>query len=125
MAVETQLHAADHALRSTEEDVLGFLVSGRAAVRARAPLAVIPGADAQRVPDYQPARARAPCGFEDERAWEVAPARRDHDPAGREAEGAGGSVQDGGEHTRAVRSRQAHPLHPPAGSDQGVDLAVR
>src|SRR5712692_6693211 len=66
MAGEAQLDAADDAFRRAQEDVLRFLVGGWAAVRPRAPLAVVPGTDAQRVADDQPARARPPRGLQDE-----------------------------------------------------------
>src|SRR5260370_40715384 len=120
MAVEAQLDAPDHALRGPEKDVLGLLVGGRAPVRPGAPLAVIPGTDAQAIADDQPAGAGAPCGLQHERAREVAAARRNHHSAGRKPEGAGPAAEDGREHAGAVGASEARPPDPAARSAAGV-----
>src|SRR5712692_6429707 len=125
MAVEAQLDAPDHAFRGAEEDVLGLLVGGRAPVRPGAPLAVVPGSDAQTIADDQPARAGPPGRLQYERAGEVAAPCRDHHSAGGKPERAGRAIEDGRKNARAVGAREAHPLDAPARSDEGVDLAVR
>src|SRR5205809_1865747 len=124
LAVEAELDAAHHALGGAQQDVLGLVVGRRPAVRARPALAVVPGADAQRVADDEPAGARPPGGLDDERARQVAAPGRHADPGGAEPEVAGAAVEDRRENARAVWTRQAHPLHAPAGRHQAVRLAV-
>src|SRR5712691_443794 len=124
MAVEAQLDAPDDAFRGAQEDVLRLLVGGRAPVRPGAPLAVIPGTDAQAIADDEPAGAGAPGRLQHERAREVAPARRDHHSAGCKPERARRAIEDGRKNARAVGAREAHPLDAPARSYEGVDLAV-
>ena len=124
LAVERQLDLADDASSRPQEDVLRLVVGRRPAIGARAALAVIPGSDAHRVADDQPARARAPGGLQDERPRQVAAAGGDLHACGPEAEAPSSSVEDRREDTRAVGARQAHPLHAAAGRDEAVDLAV-
>src|SRR5260370_31658579 len=124
MAVEAQLDTADYTLRRAQEDVLSLVVGGRPAMRPRSALAVVPGADAQRVADDEPAGACTPCGIEGQGAGKVAAPRRHHDPAGCKPEGSGGAIEDGREHARAVGTRKAHPLDAAAGGAAGIDLAV-
>src|SRR5919204_910259 len=124
LAVEAELDLADDAPRCAQEDVLRLVVVGGTAVCARAPLAVVPRADAHGVADDHPAGARPPRRLEHERPGQVAPARGDLDARGAEAEAPGRTVEDRPEHARTVRPRHAHPLHAPAGRDEAVDLAV-
>src|SRR5207302_46934 len=125
LAVQAQLDAPDDASRRAQQDVLGLAVGWRPAIRPRAPLAVVPGPDAHGDAHDEPAGARAPRRLEHEHARQVASPRGHLDARGSEAEAAGGTVEDGGKDARAVGTRKAHPLHPSAGCDQAVDLAVR
>src|SRR5258706_9566354 len=110
LAVEAQVDAAHNALGRAQKDVLGLVVGGRPAVRARPPLAVVPGPDAQRVADDEPAGARPPRGLDDERARQVAPPRRDADAGGGEPEVARSPVEHRRGNARAVRAREARSL---------------
>src|SRR6202165_2895012 len=124
VAVEAQLDVTDDAARGAQQDVLRLVVARRPAVGAGSPLAVVPGTDAQRIADDQPARPRAPRGLQHQRSRQVAAAGRHLYAGGPESEAARGAVEVGREHTWAVRPRQAHPLDPAAGRDEAVDLAV-
>ena len=105
MTVKAQLDAADHALCGAQQDVLGLVVGGRAAVRAGAALLVVPGPDAEGVADDEPARARAPRGLDHERAGQVAAPGGNADPSRPEPEVARAAIQHGREHAGAVGPR--------------------
>src|SRR5207247_5782168 len=124
LAVDADLDVADHAARGAEEDVLGLIVRRRPAVGTRPALAVIPGPDAHSVAHDQPPIARAPRGLEDQRAWQVAAPGGNLDASRPEAEATRRPVEHSRENGRAVRPRQAHPLHAPTGGDQAVDPAL-
>src|SRR5205823_6339335 len=102
LAVEAQLHAADHAASGPQQDVLRLVVGQRATVRARAALAVVPGPDAHGVADDEPARARPPGGLLDQRSWKVAAPGGHLHPARPEPEAARGPVEHRGKDAGAV-----------------------
>src|ERR1700682_4868340 len=60
VAVEADLHAADDAARRAQQDVLRFVVGGRPAMSRGPALAVVPGADAERVTHDHPAGSGSP-----------------------------------------------------------------
>ena len=125
LAVERELDLADHAARRAQQDVLGLVVRRRPAVRAGAPLAVIPGPDAHRVADDQPAGACPPGRLEDERAragsgGRPAPGR----PSGR-TESCPRARSSMAANTLGLSGRGRH-IHStrPLGAIEAVDLAV-
>src|ERR1700736_6607500 len=100
------------------------MVGRRPPVGPRPALAVVPGSDAKRVADDEPAGPRPPRRLQDQRARQVAPAGR-HLNAGRTGPGAPcAPAERGREHPRADRAWQAHPLDTAAWGYQAVDLAV-
>ena len=125
VALELDLDRAVDAAHRAQQHVVGVVVRGRAAMRRRALVGVVPRADEQHVADDHPAAARAPRGLEDHRARQVAARRGDHRVRRAEPERAGVAVQQRAEHARAVVARQAHPLDRAAGGDERAGLAVR
>src|ERR1700682_1028064 len=100
------------------------MVGRRPRVGPRPALAVVPGSNAKRVADDEPAGPRPPRRLQDQRARQVAPAGRHLNPRRTQPEASGAAVERGSEHARGVRSGQAPPLDTAARSDQAVDLAV-
>ena len=125
VALELDLDAAVDAADRPQQDVIGVVVGGRAAVRARALVGVVPRADQQDVADDHPAAVRPPRRLEDHRARQVAAGGGDHRVGGAEPERPGVTVQDRAEHARAVVAGQAHPLDRATGSDERAGLTVR
>jgi hypothetical protein len=125
LALEVDLHRPVHAAQRAQQDVLGVVVGGGAAVGLRALLRVAPRADEQDVAHDDPARLRAPRRLEDVRPRDVAPAVGHLVVQRGEEEAAGLTVEHRAEDAGAVEARQAHPLHVPAGRDEGAGLAVR
>ena len=62
VALDLDLDRAVDAAHGAQQHVVGVVVRGRAAVRGRALLGVVPGADQQHVAHDQPAAARCPSG---------------------------------------------------------------
>ena len=76
VALHLDLDRAVDAAHRAQQDVVGVVVRGRAAVRARALVGVVPRADQQHVADDQPAAVGPPRGLEDHRARAGSGARR-------------------------------------------------
>ena len=125
VALQLDLDRAVDAAHGAQQDVVGVVVGGGAAVRGRALVGVVPRADQQHVAHDHPAAARAPRGLEDHRPRQVAARRGDHRVGGAEPERAGVTVQQRTEHAGAVIARQAHPLDGATGGDERAGLAVR
>src|SRR5438046_1800333 len=85
----------------------------------------LPSPDGQRVANDHPPRLRLPGGFQDECPWQVSAPRRDADLGGTEPEAASRAVEHCPEHARTVGPWKAHPLHVPAGGNEGHRLPVR
>ena len=75
LAVHHRLHLARDAADRPQQDVLGLVVGGRAAVGRGAVRGVVPRSDQQHVADDDPAGRGAPAGLEDHRAGQVATRR--------------------------------------------------
>ncbi len=125
VALELDLDAAVDAAHRAQQDVVGVVVRGRAAVGGRALLGVVPRADQQHVADDHPAAVGPPRRLEDHRAGQVAARGRDHRVGRAEPERAGVAVQQRAEHARAVIAREAHPFDGAARSHERARLAVR
>ena len=124
LAVHDGLHLAGHAADGAQQDVLGLVVVGGAAVGERAVVLVVPRTDQQRVAHDDPAGGGAPAGLKDHRPGQVAAVGRHHDVQRCHPERAGAPAQDGAEHARRVKARHAHPVHRAAGGDQRRHLTV-
>ncbi len=124
LAVHDQLDRSIHAAHRAQQDVLGVVVGGRAALGARALILLVPRPDQQHVAHDDPAGAGPPAGLEHVGARQVA-ARGGHLHVGRpEAEAARVAVQDGAEHAGRVDPRHAQPLDVARRRNQGGRLAV-
>ena len=104
LAVERDLDLAVHAADQPQQHVVGVVVRGRAAVRVRTLVLVVPGPDQEHVAHDDPAAARAPARLDHGRAGEVAPCGRHLDVRRPEPERARVAVEDCAEHARASRS---------------------
>ena len=124
LAVHDRLHLARHAADGAQQDVLGLVVVGRAAVGQRAVVLVVPGADQQRVAHDDPAGGGGPAGLQDHRAGQVAAVGGHRDVHRRHPERARPPAEDGAEGARRVEARHAHPVDRAAGRDERGDLAV-
>ena len=120
VAVDVHLDLPVDAAQGAQQDVLGVVVGGGAAVRVGALLLVVPGADEQHVAHDAPARAGPPRGLEHVRARDVAAAGRGRLVGRADAEAAGVAVEDRAEHRRAVHARHAEPLDVARGRDERV-----
>ena len=114
LAVERELDLAVDAADRAQQDVVGVVVGRRAAVRVRAVVAVVPGADQQHVADDDPAAAGAPARLQDHRAGQVAARGRDvHARPGRAGtcrrRGRGSTPKTLGE---SIRGRHIHSTLP-------------
>ena len=94
---------------------------GRPAVRRGPALAVVTGADAERVTHDHPAGSGSPRRLEHKGARQVTAPRGDRDPARPETEVSRTPVEDCSEDAWAVRTWQTHPLDPTARRDEAVD----
>ena len=100
-------------------------VARRPAVTVRPRSVPVPRSDRQEVRDGQPTAPGLPRGREHHGARHVLAVRGDRVVGGREAEGAGGAVEDRAEHARVVRGRDAEPLDAAGRRDETGVLAVR
>ena len=113
------------AAHGAQQDVVGVVVRGRAAVGAGAVALVVPRADQEHVADDDPAPARAPARLQHHRARQVAASRRHAHAGRREPEAPRVAVEHRPEDARRVHARQAQPLHAPARGHESGRLAVR
>ncbi len=124
LAIHDQLDRSVHAAHRAQQDVLGVVVGGRAALGARPLLLLVPRADQQHVAHDDPAGAGPPACLQHVGAGQVAP-RGGHLHVGRpEAEATGVAVQDGAEHAGRVDPRHAQPLDVARRRNQSGRLAI-
>ncbi len=124
-AVEVDLDLAVDAAQHPQQHVVGVVVGGRAPVRVRALVLVMPGADQQHVAHDHPAGARSPRRLQHHRAGEVAAPGGDRLVGRAEPEAARVAIEQRAEHRRAVHPRHAHPFDVAARRHQRRALGVR
>jgi hypothetical protein len=125
LALEHELDRSAHAPHRPQQHPLGLMIGRRAAMGAVAGRVVAPRADEHDVAHDRPARRGVSGRLEHDRTRQIAPIRRYRDIRRAQAKPSRVPVEDRREDTRAVHSRQAHPLHAAARRDQRAHLAIR
>ena len=107
LAVEAQLYLAVHAAHVAQQDVVGLVICGRAAMGDRVVVLVVPWADEQQVAHDDPASGGRPARFENHGAGQVPTGSGDRDVGRSETKASRIAIQDRGEHDGRVHAREA------------------